>query len=206
VFDEKAYTWASYILDSRSIWWNGGRHLTPLLDFINCRQGPAGHNIHSTQHNSRTDTADTNAPWSFRKGEQVFENYGQPNHIYLRYHGFSMSPNDNDCVLVDMPGMAEAPCLTPSSIPLAAKNTARRLGKKKKNGGRSWEAQLAVMLKTKLQGYATTAAEDSALLDAPGSSLTDNARSAITFRRLEKNTVNDIIKSLDEDVQARDEL
>jgi hypothetical protein len=32
------------------------------------------------------------------KDEQLFENYGQPNHIYFMYHGFSLLNNSHDCV------------------------------------------------------------------------------------------------------------
>jgi histone-lysine N-methyltransferase SETD3 len=42
------YRWATAILDSRSIWWGGERHLVPLLDFVNCAQGPSAHVVHST--------------------------------------------------------------------------------------------------------------------------------------------------------------
>jgi hypothetical protein len=38
----------------------------------------------------------TYAPWEFAKGEQVFENYGQPNHIYFMYHGFSLAGTASD--------------------------------------------------------------------------------------------------------------
>jgi hypothetical protein len=34
----------------------------------------------------------------FRKGEALYENYGQPNHIYFLYHGFSIKVNSYDCV------------------------------------------------------------------------------------------------------------
>jgi len=30
----------------------------------------------------------------------VFENYGQPNHIYLTYHGFALKENTHDCTLL----------------------------------------------------------------------------------------------------------
>ena len=29
--------------------------------------------------------------WNFPIGSQVYENYGQPNHIYFTYHGFSLN-------------------------------------------------------------------------------------------------------------------
>ena len=42
------YLWATVILDSRSIWWSGERHLVPLLDLVNCAEGPPSHQVHST--------------------------------------------------------------------------------------------------------------------------------------------------------------
>ena len=42
------------------------------------------------------------AAWEFPKGAQVFENYGQPNHIYFLYHGFALQQNAHDCVRWDM--------------------------------------------------------------------------------------------------------
>ncbi len=34
-------------------------------------------------------------------GDQLFENYGQPNHIYFLYHGFSLISNSHDCAQHD---------------------------------------------------------------------------------------------------------
>ena len=43
------YIWASVILDSRSIWWEGKRHLVPMLDFVNCQVNPQNaQRVHST--------------------------------------------------------------------------------------------------------------------------------------------------------------
>lgn len=42
----------------------------------------------------------TYSPWAFKEGEQLFENYGQPNHQYFMYHGFTMANNTHDCVNV----------------------------------------------------------------------------------------------------------
>ena len=49
VFTLQRYKWATAILDSRSIWWNGTRHLVPMLDMINCAEGPEKTRVHSTQ-------------------------------------------------------------------------------------------------------------------------------------------------------------
>ena len=47
-FNFANYKWAYGILDSRSIWWNGERHLVPMLDLINCAEGPDKDRVHST--------------------------------------------------------------------------------------------------------------------------------------------------------------
>ena len=49
VFSFENYRWAHATLDSRAIWWNGERHLVPLLDLINCIEGPDPSRVHSTK-------------------------------------------------------------------------------------------------------------------------------------------------------------
>lgn len=102
VLTYELYCWAKNILNSRSIWWNGERHLVPMLDFINHGQGPNPRKVHSTVLDASKAFAITNASWAFPKGEQVFENYGQPNHVYFLYHGFIVKRNFHDCVNVDL--------------------------------------------------------------------------------------------------------
>jgi hypothetical protein len=117
ILTNETYRWAQAILDSRSIWWNGERHLVPMLDFVNCMETANADEqevlrIHSTQwERGQAVTKSgifypvTNAAhilrdiaWPFATGEQVFENYGQPNHIYFSYHGFILENNHYDCV------------------------------------------------------------------------------------------------------------
>ncbi|CUF24878.1 membrane-associated protein, putative [Bodo saltans] len=98
-FSYENYVWAQGILNTRMIWWDGVPHLVPLLDMINCRQGPKGHRVHSTKRGA-SNRADTYAPWEFQSGDQVFENYGQPNPTYFLWHGFAMEPNMHDCAQV----------------------------------------------------------------------------------------------------------
>jgi len=94
------YVWAQAILDSRSIWWEGKRHLVPMLDFINCIEGPDPSRVHSTAMDDTNTNALTRASWAFASGEQVFENYGQANYIYFMYHGFALpiGQNYHDCI------------------------------------------------------------------------------------------------------------
>jgi hypothetical protein len=44
----------------------------------------------------------TKGAWDFKKGEQLFEPYGQPNHIYFAYHGFLLDHNAHDCVSLNL--------------------------------------------------------------------------------------------------------
>lgn len=90
-FNEDTYTWAHAILDSRSIWWNGERHLVPMLDLVNCAEGPDPSRVHATNLDDSLQFAITKADRTYRAGDQIFENYGQPNHIYFTYHGFSLT-------------------------------------------------------------------------------------------------------------------
>ena len=92
------YMWAHAILDSRSIWWSGERHLVPLLDLINCGEGPRPDRVHATRPNRQTGAAETLADRDYRAGEQLFENYGQMNRVYFVYHGFVMEGNSHDAV------------------------------------------------------------------------------------------------------------
>jgi hypothetical protein len=49
IFTFSNYHWATAILDSRSIWWSGTRHLVPMLDFVNCAEDEGSPDaIHST--------------------------------------------------------------------------------------------------------------------------------------------------------------
>jgi hypothetical protein len=96
------FRWAASILDSRSIWWNGQRHLVPMLDFVNCQEGPDPNCVHSTTMDATQTKAVTKSCWEFQQGEQVFENYGQPNHIYFQYHGFALKDNTHNCVNIDL--------------------------------------------------------------------------------------------------------
>mgnify|MGYP006076518873 FL=1 len=129
-FSYENYKWAHAILDSRSIWWTGERHLSPMLDFVNCAQGPespvgsgrrVAARVHSTGLDDKTGTvAITKAPWAFPSGSQIYENYGQPNYIYFLHHGFSLEDNDSDCVQVpfDLSNAREQVyCLAPNAIP-----------------------------------------------------------------------------------------
>jgi hypothetical protein len=97
-FTHNNYLWATAILDSRSIWWEGKRHLVPMLDFINCAENTDVNRLHSTTLDASKKYAITKSGDDYKRGEQLFENYGQPNHIYFQYHGFILPENSHDCV------------------------------------------------------------------------------------------------------------
>ena len=118
-FSRETYRWATAILDSRAIWWGGKRHLVPLLDLINCLEGPDPNRVHATKLSSidgsskrekggapgsrsrESEFAETKADRNYDPGVQVWENYGQPNWVYFAFHGFSLLKNAHDCVRMD---------------------------------------------------------------------------------------------------------
>lgn len=119
VLSESNYFWATVILDSRSIWWDGKRHLVPMLDFVNCYEYvDSPDRVHSTTLDPITKVfAITKSPQNLKEKEQLFENYGQPNHIYFAYHGFTLPTNSHDCVLIEINiSKEEAAAVSPEYI------------------------------------------------------------------------------------------
>lgn len=102
IYTMETYTWATAVIDSRSIWWAGKRHLVPLLDLINCNEGPDPTRVHATRLDQRGEYAVTRADRDYEAGEQLWENYGQPNWIYYHFHGFTLLQNSHDCVRIDV--------------------------------------------------------------------------------------------------------
>ncbi|KAF4046928.1 Rubisco LSMT substrate-binding [Phytophthora infestans] len=94
---ERRFRWANAVLDSRSIWWSGQRHLVPLLDMVNCQELNVNHKPHHTILDSSGRHAVTKSSWEFQAGQEVVENYAQTNYIYLLYHGFVLDSNSHDC-------------------------------------------------------------------------------------------------------------
>ncbi|KAL7433632.1 hypothetical protein ACHAXH_002312, partial [Discostella pseudostelligera] len=94
--------WAIAILDSRSIWWNGKRHLVPLLDLVNADVVGFAHKTRlEDSGNIGEKVAVTRASRYVNKGDQIFENYAQPNYLLFTYHGFLLEENLSDCALLD---------------------------------------------------------------------------------------------------------
>lgn len=105
IFTYENYLWGNLILDSRSIWWYGKRHLVPMLDFVNCQENPNvihETHVHSTNLDDSLQYAITKSDGKYSIGDELFENYGQPNYVYYQYHGFILPNNSHDCVLFEM--------------------------------------------------------------------------------------------------------
>lgn len=102
LLDRQMVYWATAIVDSRSIWWGGKRHLSPLLDLVNAdsKGHPHETNLEDSE-DMQQKVAVTRASRRVQKGEQIFENYGQPNYLLFTYHGFLLEENTDDCALLD---------------------------------------------------------------------------------------------------------
>ncbi len=82
ILDRNKVYWAIAILDSRSIWWNGKRHLVPLLDLVNADDIGRAHETRLEDFDGTEEkVAVTRASRYIKKGNQIFENYAQPNHM-----------------------------------------------------------------------------------------------------------------------------
>jgi len=131
---EENYLWARSIVDTRSIWWDGKRHLVPLLDLVNCSELRNHNGSPTLPHRTQTIPdksttayyAVTEATAPFQRGQQVYENYAQPNYVYLLYHGFVLDHNSYDCALwEDASGTTGSGSLRITANDAAAKDMAR---------------------------------------------------------------------------------
>jgi len=96
-FDWDNFKWARTVRDSRTIWLEGKeRQFVPMLDMINCKHHEDPSKIHLTRYGPKK-SADTVALWNFKRGEQIWENYGQNNLMYYQFHGFTIQDNVYDC-------------------------------------------------------------------------------------------------------------
>lgn len=173
--DWNEFQWASGVLNSRLIWWNNEGHLVPLLDAINCKSVGASR-PHRTEPAPGGDGCQTRATRSFRAGEEVFEDYGQPNHVYFRYHGFTLDDNPHDCVLV--------PDKTQPQVQRCAKS------------GNLW-GYTRSDLQDRLASYGSSLAHDESLVRElermPPGTLRETRLATIAFRMSEKRLLKELI-------------
>ncbi|KAL3806958.1 hypothetical protein ACHAXA_011375 [Cyclostephanos tholiformis] len=102
VLDKEKVFWATAILDSRSIWWSGLRHLVPLLDLVNADDKGVAHQTRLVDWEGvKSKMAATAATRNVKRGDQVFQNYAKPNYLLFMNHGFLLEENAYDCALVD---------------------------------------------------------------------------------------------------------
>lgn len=209
------YRWAHAILDSRRIWWGGEGHLVPMLDLVNCAQGPDPARVHSTWLDAETQShAVTKGAWNFKKGEQLFEPYGQPNHIYFAYHGFMLDHNAHDCVKMDLALdendaaytrkkkelrrvlRSASFCVAPRKITQGLLEF-MRIAHDAPTRGEQRQALRAECVR-RLARYPTTAAEDEAMLAEAGAwdKLGYKKATAVKLRLSEKRILTAVVESI----------
>jgi len=197
-FNRENYLWAHSILDSRAIWMDSQRNLVPMLDMVNCGEGPDPTKVHRSNHKMPEDTAETRASWSFEGGDQVLENYGQPNSIYFKYHGFYMEGNTHNCVDIEHEGQRF--CVGGNKgLPVNLLQTVGPRGYPKK------DAVVAAMklVEAQLASYPTTLEEDMALFKDP--EVKGRRKSAIGFRLEEKRALQNLLDKFAKDPTWRGE-
>lgn len=96
LLDKSKVYWAFAIVDSRSIIYEGRRHLVPLLDLVN-----AGTEGRKRKTVVEDDSVVTRASGAVTAGSEVLENYALPNYELFVFRGFILKNNPDDCALVD---------------------------------------------------------------------------------------------------------
>eukprot|EP00912_Choanoflagellata_sp_UC4_P002254 UC4_evm4s1428 len=200
-FNEDRYRWARATVDSRSIWWGRGeRHLVPVLDMINTGEFNGvqkGKPMVPTKIGNDGKATVNVASMRFLKGQSFIEDYGQPNHVLLNFHGFVLKENTYFCLPFKM--KQKDFCLRPSDhqgINDAMNYLKKQLGISTKNA----ISHLSKFLKSKLKSYPTKNKEDKEKLK----SLIGRRAMAIRYILQEKNAIIKIRKYLQNHV--RDEL
>jgi len=201
-FTRARYLWAHSILDSRAIWMNGERNLVPMLDMVNCGEGPDTTRVHRSDHKQTDEDpmgqCETRASWSFKKGDQVLENYGQPNNIYFKYHGFIIEGNSHDCVNIDVHGHVH--CVggkhgLPNNL---LEHMQHFLESQEQDASHAAVIGAALhFVKEKLQAYPTTSEADAELLKDP--KVTGRHRTAVAYRLEEKKLLGALLKRVEAD-------
>jgi hypothetical protein len=180
-------------------------------------EGPDPSRVHSTNLDNSGQNAITKAPWEFKKGEQLFEPYGQPNHIYLMYHGFMLAQNSHDCVRVDFELPSDDPDFDSKRNDILQNRVHHSttleaclaVGRIRQNvfeflriihGEQSRKRIYGIFyesLKEKLAKYLTTIEEDEKILDEgkleDGTTLNYHLTTAVKFRLSEKKLLNELI-------------
>lgn len=152
---------------------NNKRSLVPLLDHVNCKEFPNPNRLHQTHHDFSTNAAVTKAPWDFKKGEQVFENYGSDNYNNFYYHGFTLMDNSHDCVQMRYEGSTT--CVSVKKMPQNRSNLARAI-------------------RDKLALYKTTMQQDESIYNSYVAS--HRMKAAHIFLHEEKRVLQQVLRAL----------
>jgi hypothetical protein len=200
------YEWANFMMNSRTIWTtNGGgkRALIPLLDTVNCKEGPNPDRLHTSTRDLELDAVVTRAPWSFKSGEQVFENYGSDNHNNFYYHGFTLVDNSHNCatIKVEYRGSDKSVleqlqrnnykfCISRKKVPPIQLMDAIA----KSSGYASGREYLRSLIQKKLAAYPTTMDQDTQL--AQSYIVPPRAQSAHLFLREEKKVLQQVLQMI----------
>lgn len=188
-YDE--YVWAIGVVTTRTIWYiedgasHYSPHLVPLVDLVNCAQLNRLDAIHKTMMEDNKIV--TRIKQDYAAGEQVFENYGQANSHYFALHGFSIEPNEFDCVSIPVENGEF--CI----------NLYRLEDLFEKYGDRELVAkQLIPLINNHLKNYETSLEQDEAILNSITSNDLHSRRKkeSVKFRMTEKRLLASVLKKL----------
>src|SRR5690606_16131095 len=97
VFNKENIEWVFLTIDSHSRSVNYQLSLVPMLDLVAIKENNKNPTKVQKVYLSESENAEAKAVSDFAKGEQVYDNLGLSNDLYLLYHGFVLENNSHDC-------------------------------------------------------------------------------------------------------------
>mmetsp|Transcript_73298 Transcript_73298/g.172234 ORF Transcript_73298/g.172234 Transcript_73298/m.172234 type:complete len:167 (+) Transcript_73298:40-540(+) len=165
---------------------------------VNCKES---HDKTFIPFDRRTKRAVLYADRAVASGDQVFETYGnKSNAEYLRFNGFVMVDNPNDCFLVRPPkNKRTAMCLKSNEVRrflawAQDKETVAMYPEAAHLMPHAPARFIQTVFKRQLENYPTTIQEDEALLE--DDSLSEHYRLTVEYRLEEKRAIARLLNSL----------
>ena len=102
IFTKENFKWAAHVMDTRAVAHLNLVFIVPVLDLVNSRAESDPSKVMRRHRNHNIGAFDLHATKDYKKGEQVLEYYGHPNHELVLRHGFFLDENANECVKINI--------------------------------------------------------------------------------------------------------
>jgi hypothetical protein len=102
LFNKENVEWVFLIIDSRAKTINYELCLVPMIDFVSIRENPRNPSKIQKINVDNNLRLEARAIVDFSKGEEVYDNLGLSNDLYLIYHGVVLENNFHDCYSIQV--------------------------------------------------------------------------------------------------------